>query len=218
MRVAVQQRHRFYRDGLSELLGAEPDLLVVGTVETPAELLAVCDGEGADVAVLEWDKGEPPPHRTTQDLRTRLPALHLVVLSGRESIPDGAMSHSLAAVVVRRSDGLASIVEAIRSPRLAQARVHGAPKHENAGYGAHATPAGEKSLTARERTILALIGAGHTSHEIAGRLRISRKTVDNHKQRMFAKLAVQNQAHAVAVAIRRGMLIPEPFVAVVPAS
>jgi DNA-binding CsgD family transcriptional regulator len=37
---------------------------------------------------------------------------------------------------------------------------------------------------------------------------ISPKTVENHKQRIFAKLGVQNQAHAVAVAMRSGLVKP----------
>jgi DNA-binding CsgD family transcriptional regulator len=35
---------------------------------------------------------------------------------------------------------------------------------------------------------------------------VSPKTVDNHKQRIFSKLGVQNQAHAVALAHRIGLL------------
>ena len=38
---------------------------------------------------------------------------------------------------------------------------------------------------------------------------VSHKTVENHKQRYFGKLGVQNQAHAVSVAFRRGFLRPE---------
>jgi DNA-binding CsgD family transcriptional regulator len=40
-------------------------------------------------------------------------------------------------------------------------------------------------------------------------LEISHKTVENHKQRIFGKLGVQNQAHAVSVAIRTGVMRPE---------
>ena len=40
-------------------------------------------------------------------------------------------------------------------------------------------------------------------------MRVSHKTVENHKQRIFGKLGVQNQAHAVSVAFRKGYLRPE---------
>lgn len=40
-------------------------------------------------------------------------------------------------------------------------------------------------------------------------LLVSAKTIENHKQRIFAKLEVQNQAHAVAKAHRLGILRPK---------
>jgi DNA-binding CsgD family transcriptional regulator len=40
---------------------------------------------------------------------------------------------------------------------------------------------------------------------------ISPKTVENHKQRIFSKLGVQNQAHAVSVALRQGLLTAGPM-------
>jgi DNA-binding CsgD family transcriptional regulator len=40
-------------------------------------------------------------------------------------------------------------------------------------------------------------------------LNISPKTVENHKQRIFRKLGVQNQAHAISVAMRSGLMRPE---------
>jgi DNA-binding CsgD family transcriptional regulator len=63
-------------------------------------------------------------------------------------------------------------------------------------------------LTTRERQVLGLIAAGHTSKTIATQLDISPHTVESHKQRVFRRLGVQNQAQAVAVALRLGLLSP----------
>jgi DNA-binding NarL/FixJ family response regulator len=71
------------------------------------------------------------------------------------------------------------------------------------------------ALTPREIEVLECIAAGCNLREAGERLGISPKTVDNHKQRIFAKLGVQTQAHAISVAIRRGILAsatqPEPI-------
>jgi DNA-binding CsgD family transcriptional regulator len=61
-------------------------------------------------------------------------------------------------------------------------------------------------LTSREREVLALIASGRTSRSVATALGISIHTVESHKQRMFRRLGVQNQAQAVAVALRLGLL------------
>ncbi len=66
-----------------------------------------------------------------------------------------------------------------------------------------------EDLSSREIDVLKLISMGRTTHQISGELEISPKTVENHKQRTFRKLGVQNQAHAVALALRQGILPPD---------
>src|SRR6266700_3413361 len=64
-----------------------------------------------------------------------------------------------------------------------------------------------RSLTDRELEILRLIGGGHTSGEIAQTLGVSRRTIENQKRQIFTKLGVRSQAHAVALAVREGLLL-----------
>lgn len=63
-------------------------------------------------------------------------------------------------------------------------------------------------LTARERDVLEHVSRGLTTAQIGRLLGISTKTIDNHKQRIYMKLEVQSQAHAVAVAVRMGLINP----------
>ena len=63
-------------------------------------------------------------------------------------------------------------------------------------------------LTQRETEILNRIADGMSSLQVATSLGISPRTVENHKQRIFAKLGVRSQAHAVAVALASGDLPP----------
>ena len=53
-------------------------------------------------------------------------------------------------------------------------------------------------LTAREREIAVLVAQGRTSKEIAAALVLSVRTVDNHLQRVFAKLGVSSRAEVAA--------------------
>lgn len=65
-------------------------------------------------------------------------------------------------------------------------------------------PSPEK-LTRRELEILRLMKEGATTEVIAGRLLISRATVQNHVQNVFRKLDVHNRLEAVALAHRYGL-------------
>jgi DNA-binding CsgD family transcriptional regulator len=61
-------------------------------------------------------------------------------------------------------------------------------------------------LTRRQLEVVRLIARGHTSQEIATTLGVRPKTVENYKQRVFLRLGVQNQAHAVARCARLGLM------------
>jgi DNA-binding NarL/FixJ family response regulator len=61
-------------------------------------------------------------------------------------------------------------------------------------------------LTPRQLEVVRLIGRGLTSQEIADELGVRPKTVENYKQRVFVRLGVQNQAHAVARCARMGLM------------
>jgi DNA-binding NarL/FixJ family response regulator len=61
-------------------------------------------------------------------------------------------------------------------------------------------------LTRRQIEVVRLIGRGLTSQEIADHLGVRPKTVENYKQRVFVRLGVQNQAHAVARCARLGLM------------
>lgn len=75
-----------------------------------------------------------------------------------------------------------------------------------------ARPAGRDTvvgtvLTNREREILALLADGLGNKQIAARLGISTNTVKTHLELLFEKLGVSSRAEAVAIGVKRGLLL-----------
>ena len=62
-------------------------------------------------------------------------------------------------------------------------------------------------LTTREREILGLLADGMGNKQIAARLGISTNTVKTHLELLFDKLDVSSRAEAVAMGVRRGLLL-----------
>ncbi len=62
------------------------------------------------------------------------------------------------------------------------------------------------SLTEREREVLQLIAEGHSTKEIAAKLGLSIKTVDNHRTNMMRKLDLHNVAAITRYALQNGMI------------
>jgi DNA-binding NarL/FixJ family response regulator len=197
IRAAVQHRDRLVRIGLGLVLSQEPDIEVVGDAAMPDQLVALCASARPDVVLLELDAPGQDFVRLVSALRKRQRTIRVVGIHAGLSAAD---SHRVQQAGVRHSVsyemGAESIVALLRSRHSAPSviRLTSVP--------ALAPPL----LTARERDVLNLVARGGRSKDIAGYLGISLKTVENHKQRLFRKLGVQNQAHAVSVAMRQGLL------------
>jgi DNA-binding NarL/FixJ family response regulator len=207
-RVAVQQRQRLFREGLGQLVAAEEDFQLVGTAGTSIDFLSMCEQHRPEVALLEADAVEWDVGRLSRALRRAVSGLRVIGLTtGDLSSADLSKARRDGIRdVLPRSAGISQILSALRTtaPVL---RLRPYPSTGTA-QDAAGDPMGAV-LTGRELTILNLVGAGFTSREISAQLAISHKTVENHKQRIFGKLGVQNQAHAVSVAMRRGLMRPD---------
>jgi len=64
-------------------------------------------------------------------------------------------------------------------------------------------------LTSREYEVLDLLVLGHSIPEMAGKLYISESTVKSHLSLVYQKLGARNGRHAVTIAHRTGLLVPE---------
>jgi DNA-binding NarL/FixJ family response regulator len=63
-------------------------------------------------------------------------------------------------------------------------------------------------LTSRERKVLDLVAQGRSTREIGSRLYLCERTVKNHVASALTKLNATNRAHAVAIALRLGLIDP----------
>ena len=82
-------------------------------------------------------------------------------------------------------------------------------KFEPAGASAPASANPHKArgvLSEREKAVLTLVAAGHTSTDIGVRLGIGSQTVNTHIKNIYRKLNVHNRAHAVSFAATHGLL------------
>jgi DNA-binding NarL/FixJ family response regulator len=201
-RVVIQERKRLLRLGLAEILVARGGIEVLGSVANAAQLREVVDRTQPGSVVLEldapWDVRE-----LVTDLRRSAPGIRVIALHpGRLSDHGRLGSDALIDELAPYGGGTSAILAAIvGEPTLV-------PRSDRPDR--RRLPS-RTSLTPRECEVLRHLAAGMTAADCAAALHVSPKTVDNHKQRIFSKLGVQNQAHAVALAHRIGLLGRAPY-------
>lgn len=193
--VIIQERRRLVRSGLAEILATQDGLTVLASVANDDEVLAGVRSQRPDVVLLEleppWDLRALVAELRAAHAAIRIVAMHRGRLSDLGRRPVDAQIDALAAY----GGGTAAIIAAIMAEL-----VEPADRTERRHLPSRAT------LTPREREVLRHLADGMTAADCAAALSVSPKTVDNHKQRIFSKLGVQNQAHAVALAHRIGLL------------
>lgn len=210
MRVVVQQRERFLRDGLGRVLDTHADIDVVGMVATTVGLVDLCQGWLPDVVLLEVDTPRCDPRLVTRRLRQDAPRLRVIGMEKQHpDRPNPQSERSGMQTIIPRGAGSSPILDAIRHSSAVSRAPSLHPVDRRRG-----SVADGRRLTTREMTVLTMVAGGWTSRQISIQLRISVKTIENHKQKVFDKLGVQNQAHAVSMAMRQGILAPERVVEV----
>jgi DNA-binding NarL/FixJ family response regulator len=210
-RVVIAHDDELIRDMLG-LACARRGVDVVDQVDTYDDLLGACAGEAADVTVVaDRLDGTPVEYVLDELLATDVRAIvlsadpspdRLVQLLARDVY--GYLSHDVGL------DEVVSGILVVAGGQVAlNAPVLSTIVHLWRRLRAQPVEFGVRRrlvLTPRELEILAAMTDGLAGKAIAARLGMALKTVENHKIRIFEKLGVRSNAHAVTVAMAYGLV------------
>jgi two-component system, NarL family, response regulator NreC len=202
--VVIAESHTEVRRSLRSLLDAERDMnLVADSSELSIALQCVHDAHPHALVVdLRMMNGSGV--EAISRLRAQAPSTGIVVLTMHESplFAQRALdAGALGFVLKDRAD--AELVEAIR--RAARGEEYVSPRVAD-GLGRLRRAVDGDALNSREIEVLRLIALGHTSAEMAGKLRVSRRTVEAYRARLHTKLGLRTRAELVQVALRRHLI------------
>jgi two-component system response regulator NreC len=209
--IVLADDHPVVRLGLRTLLQSEPGFAIVGEAGDGLETVRLVERLQPDVLVLDLMMPALNGLEALRIIRQRSPRTRVVVLSMHsnkafvaEALKNGATGYVLKGG--REEDLVRAMREAAAGRRFLSA-----PLTERAieAY-IEQTRAAEldphETLTPREREVLQQAAEGKTSTEIAGRLHVSHRTVENHRANLMRKLGLQNQSELVRYALRRGLI------------
>ena len=211
LRVMVVDDHPIWRDAIERDL-RDAGLAVVGAAGDGDQALRRIPAARPDVVVLDLRLPTLDGVETTRRIAAEHPGVRVLVLSasGEEQDVLAAIKAGATGYLVK-SASREELLEAVRrtaagdavfTPGLA-GLVLGEFRRMMSDPRADA-PAGPR-LTERETEILRLVAKGLSSRQIAERLVLSHRTVQNHTQNVLAKLQLHNRVELTRYAIEQGL-------------
>jgi DNA-binding NarL/FixJ family response regulator len=178
------------------------------------EILSADSPTAPDVVVLVADRVDESTARVVREVRQSDAARVVLIVGGIDGSSVLAAVEAGVAAIVRRGEATTErLATAIRAAatgdghlppdllgRLLQ-QVGEAQRHRN-------TPQGLTfgGLTQRELTVLSLIAEGYSTSEIAAKMAYSERTIKNAIHDLVSRFQLRNRSHAVAFAVRQGLI------------
>ena len=199
IKVFLIDDHPAVRQGLALLL-AQAGHEVCGEAQSREEAVGRVGGSGAQVALLDLSLGEASGLDALEDLAAR--DIPVVVYSMHEDRATIERAFALGAHgYVTKREVSDVLLEALG--HVVARRRYASPRAAQSLASRVLSPVGgETALSQREEQILALLGRGETSAEIAGALHISIRTVETYYARIIEKLGLAGTRELRKHAIR----------------
>jgi DNA-binding NarL/FixJ family response regulator len=210
IRVLVLDDHPLWRDAVERDLAAA-GLDVVAVAADGREALARFPAARPQVVVLDLQIPAPDGVEVTAEIVRQDPSVRVLILSASGEQADvlaavkagatgylvkSASREELLTAVRRVADGDPVFTAGLAGLVLGEfQRISDAPKPDPA----------EPRLTERETEVLKMVAKGLSYRQIADRLVLSHRTVQNHVQNTLTKLQMHNRVELTRYAIERGL-------------
>jgi DNA-binding NarL/FixJ family response regulator len=217
IRVVLADDEAMVRAGVRAILGSDDTIEVVAEAADGAEAVEGVHRHRPDVAVLDIRMPRMDGLAAGAEIRRTAPDTAVMILTtfSEDAYIAKALGDGASGFLLKSGDpreliaGIKAVAEgaAYLSPKIA----HRVIAELGAGTGgrlSRAAAAREQVdlLSPREREVLALVGAGLSNAEIAGRLYLVEGTIKAYVSAILSRLAVRNRVQAAIVAYEAGLV------------
>jgi DNA-binding NarL/FixJ family response regulator len=204
-RMVLVDDHASIRGMLHFILSRDPRYEVVGEAGNGHDAIKICARTRPDLVILDLMLPELCGSEVIRRLSDEAAAVRILVYSGTANqdliiTALKARPHGF----VEKLDTLATLREAIDA--VCAGRSYFTPFASALLYDSFSARERSFHLSDREREVLQLIAEGHSTKEIASRLNVAAKTIDNHRSHLMGKLDLHNVADLTRYAVKSGVV------------
>jgi len=209
MKIAIIEDERLFRDVLRKACVADLGHEVVGEAGTGREALVVVPATMPDLLVLDVHLPDMDGLEVLAALRRKRALIRTLVISSYfdEYLLGRIEQAGVQGFIDKSTNTVAELSQAIAA--IEAGATFFAPPYTEARRAHSRNPdAFDKLLTAREQTILGLVGEPLSDAEIAAQLKLSPETVEKHRFNIMRKLGLHSRAESARFARRCGLTRP----------
>jgi DNA-binding NarL/FixJ family response regulator len=210
VRVMVVDDHPIWRDAVARDL-AEAGYQVTAAVGEGAQAVRVAPAARPDVVVLDLQLPDLSGVEVVRRLTAIDPAVRVLMLSAsgeQQDVLDALKAGALGYLVksAARAEFLDAVARTAAGDPVFTVGLAGLVLGEYSRLAATPAPSADTPrLTARETEVLRLVAKGLSYKQIAERLVLSHRTVQNHVQNTLGKLQLHNRVELARYAIEQGL-------------
>lgn len=211
IKIFIADDHAIFRDGLRTLLSNISGLEVLEEAANGLEMLKKLETCQPDIILTDISMPEMDGIEATEKALERFPDLKIIALTSyTDHIYYYKMIKAGVQGFVLKKAGKDELEEAIHlvmegknyfPQDILRNLVFTLSKKDSVALQEQ-----QITLSKRETEVLELLCQGYTNKEIAKKLHLSHKTVDNHRTNLLSKTGTRNTAHLVMFAIKNHLI------------
>ncbi len=209
--VIIADDHVLFREGTRNLIEKEKDMEVIGEASDGEEAAELVRKKSPHVVLMDIAMPKVNGIEATRKIKASQPSTAVLILTAydNDQYIMALLEAGAAGYLLKNVSGK-DLINAIRAVHAGEAVLHPTIAQKvfsRFGAGQEARePVQVAELSERETEILRLAAQGMSNQDIAGKLFVSRRTVQAHLANIFRKMDVGSRTEAVLQALRKGWL------------